>query len=71
VCTIRTVGNTVPAKISILFDFIIPYCRYMFRSLSDHLQEEYPIPNNFSNPKLYVPPENGQIEGETCISSRE
>jgi hypothetical protein len=30
-------------KFVLLFVFIIPCCRYMFRSLFDHLQEEYTI----------------------------
>jgi protein-disulfide isomerase len=42
-CVIRNVGNTVPTTICIAVCFIIPYCRYMFRSLFDHLQAEYSV----------------------------
>jgi hypothetical protein len=47
---VRIVGNTVPVTIYInlyyiiyYIAYIIPYCRYMFRSLFDHLQTEYTI----------------------------
>jgi hypothetical protein len=42
-CIIRIVGNTVPGTIPTAIRFIIPSCRYMFRSLCDHLQEDYTI----------------------------
>jgi hypothetical protein len=42
-CIIRIVGNTVPPTISIVVCFIMSYCRYMFRSLFDHLKAEHTI----------------------------